>query len=240
MPTATFRQATAVALASLAFSALLLPAASAAPFVSGGDTREVGRIPRVAFEGPLTVRPGEAGAVAFNVTNRYNATMQAVRVEVAFRVGGDWLLAHNLSQNESAPAFTPASRLPGDLAPGASIRFEAPFTTPQSTPPGVYLVSLVLRFSYAAPNGTTAQATLASLGAVEPAKRSLVNMSDYNGTLDALGLDGIVPDSSVQVDGGQAVGLWWSAVAFGVAVLGMGAAYGLLAPGRRNTRGRAK
>lgn len=241
MAKATFRQASALTLAGLAFSLLVLPWASGAPFAPpGGDTREVGRTPGVVFQGPVTVRPGQAGVVAFTITNRYNETMQSVRVEYAFSVGGDWLLAHSLSANESAPGFTPVSRLPGNLAPGASQRFEAPFATQSATPPGIYLVSLIVRFSYAGPNGTTGQATLASLGSLEPAKRLLVNMSDYDGTLDALGLDGIVPDSSVQVDAGQALGLWWGAVAFGVVVVGLGAAYGLLGRGRRSARGRAK
>ena len=238
---ARWRKVWAAALAVLALSGLVAPAAQAAPFASGRDTREVGAIPNVVFEGPVTVHPGVSGAVVFTITNRYNETMQAVRVEYAFSVGGDWLFARNISANQSDPAFTPVSRLPADLAPGAPpLRFEAPFTTAAATTPGVYLVSLIVRFSYAGPNGTTPQATLASLGSIEPARRQLVNMSDYNGTLDALGLDGIVPDSSVQVDGGQAQGLWWTAVAFGVAVMAAGAAYGTWGPGRRGEGRRGK
>lgn len=239
MRRATLRQAAALSLACLALLATATPQAGAAPFASGDDTREVGKTPRVAFEGPVTVHPGEPGLVAFTITNRYNDTMQAVRFEYAFSVGGDWLFARNVSANESL-AFTPVSRLPATLAPGAALRVEAPFTTAASTPPGVYLVSLIVRFSYAGPNGTTPPATLASLGSVDPARRALVNMADYNGTLDALGLDGIVPDSSIQVDAGQALGLWWGAAAFGVAVIGAGVAYGLWGPPSRAARGRGK
>ncbi|HKZ59506.1 MAG TPA: hypothetical protein VJ547_06635 [Candidatus Thermoplasmatota archaeon] len=239
MREARLRTAAAVALAAVALSGALAPGAYGAPFASGRDTREVGKTPNVVFEGPVTVRPGEPGAVVFSITNRYNDTMQAVRFEYAFSVGGDWLFARNLSGNSSDPAFRPVSRLPGDLAPGAALKVVANFTTAASTPPGVYLVSLIVRFSYAGPNGTTT-ATLASLGSIEPSRRQLVNMSNYNGTLDALGLDGIVPDSSIQVDAGQALGLWWGAAAFGVAVVGAGVAYGLWGPPSRAARGRGK
>jgi len=46
-------------------------------------------------------------------------------------------------------------------------------------------------------------AVFKSLGALTHAERDLVNMSNYTQTVDALGLDGVAPDTSIVVDGGN-------------------------------------
>ena len=240
MAHARLTKAAAVALVCLALLAPLGGGVSAAPMAAGGDTRDVAHLPLIDFKGPVTVKPGESGTVAFDLTNRYNATMQGVLAEVAFSVGGDWLEARPVAEVKDAPVFVAVSRLPTDLAPGAVFHFSAPFSTNASTPSGVYLVSLVVRFAYAGPNGTAPQGVFASPGSVPAARRGDVNMSDYNGTLERLGIDGLAPDSSIQVQAGTASSLWWAAVGFGVAVMVVGGAYGWSKSRSQGPRGRAK
>jgi len=195
----------------------------------GGDTRDLATLPNVTYEGPVKVRPGESGTIAFSVANRYNQTMDDVRVEVEFRVGGDWLAAREINGTfAGAPRFTRGPPLPQSVAPGASIRIEAPFATGADTPPGIYLVSLRLVFRYVNASGAPVDAHFASLGSVDPADRSKVDMENYTGTIDALGLDGVVPDTSMVVDGGGALSLWLAAAAFGGVVVAAGVSYGLL------------
>jgi hypothetical protein len=219
------------ALAGLLTVALLAPGALAAPMQGGGDTRDIASIPQVVFEGPVKVRPGESGTLAFTVKNRYNETMQGLQWQLAFEVGGDWLDARNVTELNDPPAFVRSSPSPTDVAPNQTVRFTAPFTTSPRTPPGSYVVSLELLFSYANATGQTAGAHFVSLGSLEPFRRPQVNMSNYSGSLDALSsgglpVDGIVPDSSMEVEGGGAAGLWWAAAGFGAAVVAAGAAYG--------------
>lgn len=232
------KAASAAGLAVLSVAALLAASCGAGPLQSGGDTRDIDRIPAVDFEGSVTVRPGEGGVLAFTVTNRYNQTMQSVRWELEFQVGGDWLEARALANETEKPALVPISQVPRPLDVNSTLRVEAPFTTTPKTAPGVYLVSLVILFGYTDVNGSLASARFISLGSVPSWQREFVDMSDYNGTLDALGVDGIVPDSSVQVDGGGAAALWWAAVAFGVAVVVLGTAFGVLSARREPKRRR--
>jgi hypothetical protein len=205
----------------------------------GGDLRDAGTTPLVAFEGPLKVRPGESGVLAFTITNRYNQTMDAVRVGYKFSVGGDWLDAREINASfPDAPRFTGTAPLPSPIAPNATVRYEAPFATAPGTPGGVYLVSFTLVFQYADPNGSRLDAHFVSLGSIASEDRGKVNMADYNGTLDRIGVDGVVPDSSITVDSGQALSLWLTAAGFGVAVVGVGIAYGVLSSRRSGHGGR--
>jgi hypothetical protein len=230
-----------VALLALAAALLLFaPCASAGPMLGGGDTRDPGAAPLVAFEGPLKVRPGEGGVLAFTITNRYNQPMDAVRVGYAFSVGGEWLDAREINASFSEPprfTSTPPSLAP-PIAPNASARFELPFATTPGTPGGVYLVSLTLVFQYVNSNGSRLDAHFVSLGSVAASDRGKVNMADYNGTLDRIGADGVVPDSSITVDSGQSLLLWLTAAVFGTAVVAVGVAYGLLSSRRARHGGR--
>ena len=232
------RLATAVSL--LMAAALAAPLADAGAMQGGGDTRDLSSTPMVVFAGPVKVHPGQPGAVTFTVTNRYNQSMDAVRIEAAFMVGGSWLEARRLAANATdVPHFTQAMPLPFAITAGQPQTIALPFSTTSHTEAGVYLVSLTLFFQYVNATGQRVDARFASLGSVDAPNRTKVDMANYSATLDALALDGVVPDSSITVDSGEAMALWLTAAAFGVAVVVAGAAYGTLAQRRANRRRKA-
>jgi hypothetical protein len=195
---------------------------------SGQDSRDTALIPQFNFTA-VEVRPGESGAVEVTVTNRYNQTVYSLQVELAFQVGGEWRHARPVAELDDPPRFDPASGgPPHDLAPGENVTVTAPFTTTAATPDGVYLVSLVVRFSFLDASNLTRGAVLKSLGAVaSESNTSLVDMTNYTATLEVLGIDGVAPDTSVIVDSRSGEALYWQAVAAGVIIIAIG--FGLAA-----------
>lgn len=205
---------------------------------NGGDTRDLSLTPLLVFTGPIKVRPGQSGEVSFTITNRYNQSVEAVRVAFEFQVGGSWLEARRLAANATdVPRFSGAMPTPFAIASNASHTVVLPFTTTPATPAGVYLASMTMAFQYVNATGVLVDARFVSLGSLDPSERSHVNLDNQTETLNALNLDGVVPDTSITVDNGEAMGLWLSAAAFGVVVVGIGAAYGFL-KGRRHPQGR--
>jgi len=230
----------ATALSLVLAAALALPTACAGPMQSGGDTRDLSSTPLVVFAGPVKVHPGENGSVTFTVTNRYNQSMDAVRIEAAFKVGGSWLEARRLEANATdVPRFTQAMPTPFAITAHQGQTVALPFATTAGTEAGVYLVSLTLKFQYVNSSGQRVDARFASLGSVDAPDRSKVDLGNYTATLDALALDGIVPDSSITIDNGEAMGLWLTAAAFGGAVVLAGVAYGTVSQRRAKGRKRA-
>jgi hypothetical protein len=230
--------ATALSLALAA--ALAFPTTSAGPMQSGGDTRDLASTPMVVFEGPVKVRPGDNGSVTFTVTNRYNQSMDAVRIVAGFKIGGSWLEARRLEANATdVPRFTQAMPVPFAIFAHQGQTVALPFATTPGTEAGVYLVSLTLAFQYVNSSGQRVDARFASLGSVDAPNRSKVDLNNYSATLDALALDGIVPDTSITVDNGEAMRLWLTAAAFGGAVVAVGVAYGMLSQRRAKRRRKA-
>jgi hypothetical protein len=199
----------------------------AAPMQGGGDTRDVSSIPLVVFDGPVRVAPGESSNISFNITNRYNQSIDAVRINASFQVGGSWLEARRLNQSSpDVPRFIGPSPTPFAIAAHATHRVVLPFSTTNNTTSGVYLVALTMTFQYVAASGVRVDSRFASLGSIDMEDRQDVDMQNYSKTIDALGIDGIVPDSSITVDGGEAMRMWLAAAAFGAAVVTLGFAYG--------------
>jgi hypothetical protein len=151
-------------------------------------------------------------------------------------VGGDWINAREINSSfANAPEFDRSDPFyPVDIAPGASMHVSQNFTTRPGTPAGPYIVSLVLIFTYSSPTNVPTTAVFKSLGALTPLERPKVNMSDFDGTLNALGIDGVAPDTSIVVDAGEAMTFYLWAVGFGMAVMAAGTAIGLY----RSRRGR--
>lgn len=215
------------------------PQAAAGPMLSGGDTRDLAAMPLVIFAGPVKVHPGENGSVTFTLTNRYNQSMDAVRIDAAFKIGGSWLEARRLEANATdVPRFSHAMPTPFAVTAHQDQTVALLFAAPPSTQAGVYLVSLTLAFQYVNSTGQRVDARFASLGSVDAANRTKVELGNYTATLDALALDGIVPDSSITVDSGEAMALWLTAATFGAAVVVVGVAYGTLS--QRRAKGRRK
>ncbi len=189
----------------------------------GQDSRDPAHIPQFNFT-QVEVRPGEGGTVSVTVMNRYNQTMYSLQLELSFQVGGEWRNARPVSEIADPPRFTPSgAEPPHDLAPGASVTVHAPFTTAEGTPEGVYLVSMVARFSYTDDANLSHGAILKSLGTIAmEGRQDQVNMSDYTGTLDGLGIDGVAPDTSILVDSHSGEALFWQAVVAGVVVVAVG------------------
>jgi hypothetical protein len=221
-------------------AALAVPLSSAGPMQGGGDTRDLSTTPMVVFAGPVKVRPGDSGSVTFTLSNRYNQSMDAVRIEAAFKIGGSWLEARRLEANATdVPRFIGAMPVPFAISAHVDQTVALPFQTPASTQAGIYLVSITMAFQYVNATGARVDARLASLGSVEAADRSKVDLTNYTATLDALALDGIVPDTSITVDTGEAMTLWLTAGAFGGAVVAIGVAYGMLSARRAKRRRKA-
>jgi hypothetical protein len=225
------------------FFTLLLPClpavaapTAAAPMLSGDDTRNLAHAPAFVNFSPVTVHPGERGTVAFDVFNYYPETIRSAQVTLNFHVGGNWLDARDVERNFSNPPKFDRSVPfnPVDIAPGASMHVSQNFTTSPGTPGGPYIVSVVLTFTYSSPSNVPTTAVFKSLGSLKANERDKVNMSDFNGTLNALGIDGVAPDTSIVVDSGEAMALYLAAVGFGVAVVAVGTAIGLY----RSRRGR--
>ena len=226
-------------LAFLAVAALVgsaAPAASA-PMQGGGDTRDVGSIPLVVFDGPVRVAPGAEGNISFNVTNRYNQSIDAVRLNASFQVGGSWLEARRLNPDSpDVPRFTAPMPVPFAIAAHATHRVALPFNTTVNTTSGVYLVAITMAFQYVGASGVRVDSHFASLGSIDTSDRQDVDMNNYSATIDALGLDGIVPDSSITVDGGEAMRMWLAAAAFGAAVVTLAFTYGAVRARRSKRR----
>jgi hypothetical protein len=159
---------------------------------------------------------------------------------MSFEVGGSWLEARRLPDNATdAPRFTEPMPTPFAVEAGASHTVSVGFSAPASTEAGVYLVALTVALQYVNATGERVDARFASLGSLDEANRSHVDLSNFTATLDALGLDGVVPDTSVTVDDGGALRLWTLAAAFGAAVVAAGAGYGFVLR-RRGGQGRHK
>jgi hypothetical protein len=207
----------AVAGALIVLLAAMAPPAAAGPMQGGGDTRDLASTPLFSNFSRVVVRPGEASVVSFDVQNRYNATLFGAQVALEFHVGGDWLEAKSIQFVPNPPEFERTPQLPEDLARGEVLHVERRFTTNAQTPPGTYLVSVEMQFTYLNSTGVPTAATVRSLGALSGTERGNVDMSHYNASIAALGIDAVAPDTSVTVDGGQAGALFAYATAFGVA-----------------------
>lgn len=205
----------------------------------GQDTSAIGNIPTFTNFSKVAVAPGADGVVAFDLTNRYNQQMLSARLRLEFRIGGDWLDAQPVANLTNPPSFAPGPmEQPRTLDPNQTIHLEFPFSTSPQTPPGVYLVAIVLLFSYLNDTNFPTGAIFRSLGNLSKEEREKVNMSDYNGTIAALGVDGIAPDTSIVVDSGGAGALVAAAAVGGAAVFVAGAAAGTLVSRRRAKKGR--
>lgn len=195
----------------------------------GGDSRDFGSAPAFYNFSKVVVHPGEASAIKFDVKNRYNSTVTFGRLALAFHVGGDWLNATSIVNVPHAPAFAPYTHIPLEMDPGEIFQVDRGFTTSPDTPPGTYLVSLELEFTYRNETNIVTPALVKSFGSLSPIERNRVDLHDPNATLATLGVDAIAPDTSITVDDGQAGTLFAYAVGFGVAVvvIGSAAGYGL-------------
>jgi len=224
--------------ALLVAAALLTAPAGAEPMASGEDTRDPAHIPQFNFT-KVEVRPGETGTVGVTVANRFAQTVYSLQLDLTFQVGGEWRHARPVTEIAEPPRFDNASVAPPpDLAAGESVTLRRSFTTSAGTPDGVYLVSLVVRFSYLDATNNTRGAVLKSLGAIaQEGDTPLVDMMNYSATLEALGIDGVAPDTSVVVDSNAGESLFWLAAGAGVAAVAVG--YGVAeALGRRRPAGR--
>lgn len=198
----------------------------AAPMSSGQDSRDPALIPQFNFT-EVAVRPGETGAIEVTVTNRFAQTLYSVQLEFAFQVGGEWRTARPVSSLAHPPQFENASvGPPPDMSAGERVTVRRTFTTAAGTPDGVYLVSLVVRFSYLDASNSSRGAVMKSFGAIGAEGDSgLVDMMNYSATIEALGIDGVAPDTSIVVDSHSGEALFWTAVGAGAIVVVAGFAY---------------
>lgn len=235
---------------ALAVSAVLLVVL---PAIAEGDPIETiehpTRVPEFKFISLGNgIEPGASGTYGFAMRNRYNASMENITLTVEAYKWATVESALNLSDIGSGAQSTPhrefvhppvfvdtnALRTTVEvprLEPNASFNVRAQIRTSPDTPEGVYFTRHQIEFDY--PNVTvpgTATPRLAhfvmkSRGHFTAEEFASINYSDLEGSLDALGVQGIVPDSSFSVK--RPAPLWPLALVAGAAAVTGGLAVAL-------------
>lgn len=222
-----------------ALGAALLAAALLAPTVVVAETLEEiirpNRVPRFEFismgDG---VQPGGASVYGFDLRNRYNATMENVTVTVEIYMWATTEEARPLGEISRPPWFE-TSGGPGrtvvfpSVAPNGTVELRETVRAAPDTPEGVYFTRHTVEFDYAnlttGPFGVPERGhfVMKSRGYFTQEEFESINYSDLEGSLAALNISGIVPDSSLSVK--SPVPLWPLAIVVGAAAATGGVAY---------------
>lgn len=187
------------------------------------------------------IEPGASGTYAFTMRNRYNASMLnvTVTVEVYRFATVEPERVVNLSAPSDGSRFLPdspfgtppvfvdtgdlrASAAAATLAPNATLEVARAVRSAPATPEGVYFTRHRVEFDYAnftVPGEVTPREghfVMVSRGHLTDGDWASINYTDLEGTLAALNISGIVPDSSFSVK--RPAPLWPLALLVGATV----------------------
>jgi hypothetical protein len=201
---------------ALHWSAFALAALVLLPFSAAGDPIEHIEHPTKvpAFESFLSlgngIEPGNTGTYGFTLRNRYNGTMENVSLTVEVYRWATVEEARAVDQFALPPVFVETGRLDvtrtlATLPPNATYPVTLEVRTAPPTPEGVYFTRHSVAFDY--PNFTVpgnatprlAHFTMKSRGFFTAEEFESINYTDLQSSLAALGVAGIVPDSSFSV-----------------------------------------
>jgi hypothetical protein len=163
------------------------------------------------------IAPGATGLYGFALQNRYNASMENITLTVEIYKWETVEEARNVSDLASPPRLTATGTFNqtfsiASIAPNASADLRAQVGADPRTPEGVYLTRHSLEFDYGnftvPGNGTPRYAHFAmkSRGYFTAQEFASLNYSDLEISLEDLGVQGIIPDSSFSVK--QPAPLW--------------------------------
>lgn len=207
--------------ARFAWAAVLSVAVALAPSTMG-DLMEVmeapSRVPHFDFISLGNgIAPGSTGVYGFAIDNRYNASMENVTVTVEIY---KWETVEEVANASDLP-FPPRVTATGGLnqtftipsiAFNGSAQVRMPIKADPKSPEGVYLARHSLEFDYGnftvPGNGTPRYAhfVMKSRGFFNASQFASINYSDLEASLEDLGVQGIIPDSSFSVK--QPAPLW--------------------------------
>ena len=171
-----------------------------------------GNIPNFDSYRTPTIEPGDRGTLRFNVTNRYELPMTNVTLEIGIYRWATIEDSKPVERVRNAPeisgcsypswekldAHTIVIRM-GTLTPNLNTTLEITIRTRDDTPEGTYFVRAMIRFDYDNMSGIEMRSrgyyTQSEWDAAT--RRSEENPAGLN--LSALGVSGIVPDTSFSV-----------------------------------------
>ncbi len=180
------------------------------------------------------VVPGGSAVYGFDLTNRYNASMENVTVTMEIYMWATQEEALPIGGIDAPPWFEATGgsgrtvSFPS-VAPNGTVSVRETVRAAGGTPEGVYFTRQTVEFDY--PNFTadifsppsTRHFVMKSRGYFSQAEFESINYSDLEGSLGALNVSGIVPDSSLSVK--SPVPLWPLAIVVGLAAATGGLAY---------------
>lgn len=201
-------------------AAMLLLLLVATPASVAEDLSAPNRIPDLSdFKTPQIV-PGESGIYRFSVRNRYNGTLENATLTVEIYKWATLEEARDIGAISDPPEIPTGARQgytapPFALGPNHTTLVSVSIDTSKSTPQGTYFVRQMMQFDY---NGT--HLLMKSRGYFTD--REWENATtDENGSravgginLAALGVDGILPDSSFSVK--EPIPMWPLALLIGL------------------------
>jgi hypothetical protein len=180
------------------------------------------------------VEPGSAAVYGFDLLNRYNASMENVRVTMEIYRWADQDSSRPVEEVGRPPWFETSGGLGrtvtfADVGPNATVEVRETVRASQDTLEGVYFTRHTVEFDY--PNFTagpfdppqTRHFVLKSRGYFTQEQFESINYSDLGPSLAALNISGVVPDSSLSVK--RPVPLWPLALVVGAAAATGGLAY---------------
>jgi len=156
------------------------------------------------------VEPGTTGLYGFALTNRYNSTMENVTITIEVYVWRTVEDSVNATDLASPPSFTRGGGLNTtftipSIAANASADIRAEVRAKANSPEGTYFTRHWLEFDYGnftvPGNGTPRYAhfVMKSRGYFTAEEFASLNYSDLEASLDDLGINGIIPDSSFSI-----------------------------------------
>lgn len=180
------------------------------------------------------VEPGRTAVYGFDLRNRYNATMENVTVTAEIYMWATTEEARPIGEVQRPPWFETTGGLGRTvvfpaLAPNATVELRETVRAAPDTPEGVYFTRHIVEFDYAnlttEPFGVPERGhfVMKSRGYFTQEEFESINYSDLEGSLAALNISGIVPDSSLSVK--SPVPLWPLAVVVVAAAATGGLAY---------------
>jgi len=209
-----------------------------APTVMAESMEEIIRpshVPRFEFISMGNgVEPGATAVYGFDLRNRYNASMENVTVTVEIYMWATQEEARPVAQVARPPWFEASGGLGRThvfpaIGTNATVEVRETVRAARDTPEGIYFTRHTVEFDYA--NFTqgpfdppqTRHFVMKSRGYFTQAEFESINYSDLEGSLAALNISGIVPDSSLSVK--SPVPLWPLALVVAAAAATGGLAY---------------
>jgi hypothetical protein len=198
----------AAALAALTLAAALAPAAQA-DFL---DTIEhPTRVPAFSFISLGNgIEPGASGVYGFNLTNRYNSSIDNVSLTVEIYRYATVEVEQAMAAVASPPTFAAGGAFLARMAfptvpANGSVTVRLQVDAPRQAPEGVYFTRHLLEFDYSnvtEPPAVTPQTghfVMKSRGYFNASEFASINYSDLHNSLAALNISGVIPDSSFSV-----------------------------------------